>query len=316
MISTSQAILISAIQGLFLMAFAPLVIGVIRKVKARLQSRVGAPLFQAYRDLFKFVRKDSVVSTVTSWIFVVTPYMVFGATATAAFLLPSITNLGAQADIIFIGFLLVLGTAFLVLSGLDAGTTFGGMGSSREAMISALAEPVFITALFALAQISHSTLSTDITQQVLSTPFAWLNPALILAFLSLFLITLAENARYPFDNPTTHLELTMVHEAMILENSGKDLALMEMASMTKLTIMLSLLASVVLPWGIATTLTVQAVTLGLVVWVAKVLVLAIVIAVIESSMAKMRLLRIPALLGMAWVVAFMALLTQYFFSGL
>lgn len=297
------------------MAFAPLVIGVIRKVKARLQGRVGAPLLQAYRDLFKWVRKDSVASTVTSWVFKVAPYMVFGTTATAAFLLPNITNLGAQADIIFVGFILVLGTAFLVLSGLDAATTFGGMGSSREAMITALAEPVFITALFALAQISHSTLSSDITAHILNTHSAWLNPAFILAFLSLFLITLAENARYPFDNPTTHLELTMVHEAMILENSGKDLALMEMGSMTKLTVMLSLLASVVLPWGIATTLTFQALAIGLIVWIAKILAMAVVVALIESTIAKMRLLRIPALLGMAWVVAFMALLTQYFFSG-
>lgn len=313
MISSSQAILISVIQGLLVMGFAPLIIGIIRKVKARLQGRVGAPLFQAYRDLYKFIQKDSVVSTTTSWVFRIAPYLVFGTTATAAFLLPSITNVGAQADLIFVGFILVLGTGFLVLSGLDAGTTFGGMGSSREAMITALAEPVFMTALFALAQVSQSTVSSEIVQQTLNSPFAWLHPGLLLVFLSLFLITLAENARYPFDNPTTHLELTMVHEAMILENSGKDLALMEMGSMIKLTVMLSILASVVLPWGIATSLTWPALLLGLVAWFAKVFALAVTIAMIESSIAKMRLLRIPALLGMAWVVAFMALLTQYFF---
>lgn len=309
---TTQALLISLAQGLFLMGFAPLVIGVIRKVKARLQGRVGAPLFQGYRDILKFIRKDAVVSDVTSWVFTLAPYVVFGTTATAAFLLPNVTNLGAQADMIFVGFILVLGTAFLVLTGLDAGTTFGGMGSSREAMISALAEPVFITALFALAYTGGSTFPGEIITNLLGTPYAWLNPALILVFLSLFLITLAENARYPFDNPTTHLELTMVHEAMILENSGKNLALMEIGSMTKLTVMLSVLATLVIPWGIATEWTVSAVAIGLVTWVAKVLVFAVIIALVESSMAKMRLLRIPALLGMGWVVAVIALVTQLF----
>lgn len=312
MTQMTQALLISLAQGLFLMAFAPLVIGVMRKVKARLQGRVGAPLLQGYRDILKFIRKDAVVSNVTSWIFTLAPYVVFGTTATAAFLLPNVTNLGAQADMIFVGFILVLGTAFLVLTGLDAGTTFGGMGSSREAMISALAEPVFITALFALAQTGGSTFPGHIISNLLSTPYAWLNPALILVFLSLFLITLAENARYPFDNPTTHLELTMVHEAMILENSGKNLALMEIGSMTKLTVMLSVLASLVIPWGIATEWTVSAVLLGIVTWIVKVLVLAVSIALVESSMAKMRLLRIPALLGMGWVVAVIALVTQLF----
>lgn len=309
---TTQALLISLAQGVFLMGFAPLVIGVIRKVKARLQGRVGAPLLQGYRDIFKFIRKDAVVSDVTSWVFTLAPYVVFGTTATAAFLLPNVTNLGAQADMIFVGFILVLGTAFLVLTGLDAGTTFGGMGSSREAMISALAEPVFITALFALAYTGGSTFPSQIITNLLETPYAWLNPALILVFLSLFLITLAENARYPFDNPTTHLELTMVHEAMILENSGKNLALMEIGSMTKLTVMLSVLATLVIPWGIATEWTVSAVLIGLFTWVIKVLVFAVIIALVESSMAKMRLLRIPALLGMGWVVAVIALVTQLF----
>ncbi len=314
MTQTTQAILISLAQGLLLLTVAPLVTGVIRKVKARLQGRVGAPLLQGYRDILKFIRKDAVVSDVTSWVFKLAPYMVFGTTATAAFLLPNVTNLGAQADMIFVGFILVLGTAFLVLSGLDAGTTFGGMGSSREAMISALAEPVFITALFALALTGGSTYPGEIISHVLGTPHAWLDPALILVFLSFFLITLAENARYPFDNPTTHLELTMVHEAMILENSGKNLALMEIGSMTKLTVMLSILASLVVPWGMATEWTLSAVLLGTVLWLGKVFILAILIALVESSMAKMRLLRVPALLGMGWVVAMIALVTQLFAS--
>lgn len=314
MTQTTQAILISLAQGLLLLAVAPLLIGVIRKVKARLQGRVGAPLLQGYRDILKFIRKDAVVSDVTSWVFRLAPYVVFGTSATAAFLLPNVTNLGAQADMIFVGFMLLLGTAFLVLTGLDAGTTFGGMGSSREAMISALAEPVFITALFALALTGGSTYPGDIITNLLGTPYAWLNPSLILVFLSLFLITLAENARYPFDNPTTHLELTMVHEAMILENSGKNLALMEVGSMTKLTVMLSILASLVIPWGIATEWTVSAVLIGLVAWIAKVLVFAVLIALVESSIAKMRLLRVPALLGMGWVVAVIALVTHLFAS--
>lgn len=313
MISTTHTILLSIVQGVFVLAFAPLVIGVMRKVKARLQGRIGAPLFQAYSDVYKFIQKDSVVSTQTSWVFTLAPYMVFGTAAAAAFLLPQFTTLGAQVDIIFVGFLLVLGTVFLVLTGLDAATTFGGMGSSREAMISALSEPVFITAIFALAVAGHSTFPTDIISTFFASPQAWLNPAIGLVFLSLFLITLAENARYPFDNPTTHLELTMVHEAMILENSGKNLALMEVGSMTKLTVLLSILASIVLPWGIATQLTATAFAIGIGTWVAKILLFAVIIAVIESTIAKMRLLRVPALLGMGWVVAFVALITQFFF---
>lgn len=310
-----QAMLISVIQGLLLISISPLIIGVIRKVKARLQGRVGAPLLQGYRDLLKFIRKDSVVSSVTTWVFHIAPYMVFASAASAAFLLPGFSNLGVQGDIIFVGFILCLGSVFLVLTGLDAGTTFGGMGSSREAMISSLSEPVFLTAIFALAQISHSTQSGVILsmQNLGTTPAALLNPALGLVLLSLFVVTLAENARYPFDNPTTHLELTMVHEAMVLENSGKNLALMELGSWTKLTVMLSLVATLVIPWGVATQFSWAAIGFGIVTWVVKIFALAAIIAVVESTMAKMRLLRIPALLGMAWVVALLGLVTQYFF---
>lgn len=309
----TTSVVISGVQGILLMASAPLVIGIIRKVKARLQGRVGAPLLQGYRDIIKFSKKDCVVSNVTTWVFRVAPYMVFGATATVSFLLPSVTNLGIQGDIILIGFLLVLGTAFLVLTGLDAATTFGGMGSSREVMITAFSEPIFLTAIFALAQVSHSTSTTELVNGLLHLNQAWLNPAFILVLISFFLITLAENSRYPFDNPTTHLELTMVHEAMILENSGKNLAVLELASMLKLTIFLNLLATLVVPWGIAQDLNLTSVTTGLLVWLMKLGIGAVVIAVIESGIAKMRLLRIPAILGMGWVLAVLALFTQYFF---
>lgn len=310
---TSTALLFSLLQGVLTIAISPLILGVIRKIKARLQGRVGAPLSQGYRDIAKWIRKDSVVSDVTSWVFRVAPYMVFSSAATAAFLIPTFTTLSLSSDLLFVGFLLVLGVLFLVLSGLDAGTTFGGMGSSREAMITALSEPIFIVALFAVATDAGSTQSSEIITMTLANNAGILNPVLLLALCAFFILALAENSRYPFDNPTTHLELTMVHEAMILENSGKNLALMEMGAWIKLTVLLSFMGTLVFPWGMATDATLSALAGGIGVWLIKILLGAVAIAVIESTIAKMRLLRIPMLLAMTWAIAALALLMQYFF---
>ncbi len=310
---TSTALLLTLTQGLLTIAVSPLLLGVIRKIKARLQGRVGAPLLQGYRDLFKWMRKDSVVSDVTTWVFRVAPYMVFSTAAATAFLIPAFTTLSLSSDLLFVGFLLVLGVLFLVLSGLDAATTFGGMGSSREAMITALSEPIFIVALFAVASDAGTTQSSDIITATLANNAGILNPVLLLALCAFFILALAENSRYPFDNPTTHLELTMVHEAMILENSGKNLALMEMGAWIKLTVLLSFMGTLVFPWGMATEASVGAFLGGIGVWLIKILLGAVAIAIIESSIAKMRLLRVPMLLAMTWAVAALGLLLTYFF---
>lgn len=310
---TTSALLFSLVQGVLTITVSPLLLGVIRKIKARLQGRVGAPLLQGYRDIAKWIRKDSVVSDVTSWVFRVAPYMVFSSAAAAAFLIPTFTTLSLSGDLLFVGFLLVLGVLFLVLSGLDAATTFGGMGSSREAMITALSEAPFIVTLFAIAADAGSTQSSEIITATLANNAGFLNPVLLLALCAFFILVLAENSRYPFDNPTTHLELTMVHEAMILENSGKNLALMEMGACIKLTVLLSFMGTLVFPWGMATEASLGAIASGIGVWLVKILLGAVAIAIIESTIAKMRLLRIPMLLAMTWAVAALAILMQYFF---
>lgn len=309
---TTTAILFTLIQGLLTIAISPMILGVIRKIKARLQGRVGAPLLQGYWDFLKWVRKDSVVSDRTSWVFRVAPYIVVSTALMSAFLIPTFTTLSLSADVIFVGFILVFGTLFLVLSGLDAATTFGAMGSSREAMLVALSEPIFITSLFAVSAHGGSTTTSQIIHATLVDPAGILNPVLVLVLFTFFILALAENSRYPFDNPTTHLELTMVHEAMILENSGKNLALMELGSWVKLTVLLNLVGALVVPWGMAQELAAGLMVVGMIAWLGKLLLGAIAIAVIESTIAKMRLLRIPMLLGMTWAIAAIAILIQFF----
>src|SRR5689334_968957 len=310
-----QAIILVVAQTIVLLAVSPFIVGLIRKVKARLQVRQGASVFQPYADLAKLFRKQPVVSTTTSWIFTATPYILFASTLAAGLLVPvfvSRTPLAFAGNIIALVYLFALGTFFLILAGLDAGSAFGGMGSSREAIVASLAEPAMMLSIFAIALTAGSTnLSTVVHKTALMEGIVTDPSPHLMAFAALFIVALAETGRMPVDNPATHLELTMIHEGMVLEYSGRYLALIEWAAGLKLTVFLSLIANVFAPWGIATTMSPAAMGIGLLVYVAKIGVLAVLIGVIECMFAKLRLFRVTDLLGVAFILALLGLLFFY-----
>ena len=310
-----QAIILVVAQTIVLLAVSPFLVGLIRKVKARLQLRRGASVFQPYADLAKLFRKQPVVSTTTSWIFTATPYIVFASTLAAGLLVPifvSSTPLNFAGNIIALVYLLALGTFFLMLAGLDAGSAFGGMGSSREAIVASLTEPAMILSIFAIALTKGSTnLSTIVHKTALLEGIVTDPSPYLMALAALFIVAIAETGRVPVDNPATHLELTMIHEAMVLEYSGRYLALIEWAAGLKLAVFLSLIANVFAPWGIATTLAPTAMVIGLMAYLLKISGLAVLIGILESMFAKLRLFRVTDLLGVAFILALLGLLFFY-----
>jgi formate hydrogenlyase subunit 4 len=314
-----SALFVLFLQLVVLLVASPFIVGLIRKVKARLQCRRGASVLQPYADLAKLFRKQPVISTTTSWIFTATPYIVFGSTLAAGMLVPVFTSsmpLNFAGNIIALVYLLALGTFFLILAGLDAGSAFGGMGSSREAIVASLTEPAMILSIFAIALSAGTTnLGGIVHETALFKGIATAPPPYLMAFAAMFIIALAETGRVPVDNPATHLELTMIHEAMILEYSGRYLALVEWASAMKLLVFLALLANIFLPWGIATSITPGAIAVGLGVFLVKVSVLAVIVGMIESMFAKLRLFRLTDLLGTAFILALLALVFFYILGG-
>ncbi|MBW4622343.1 MAG: NADH-quinone oxidoreductase subunit H [Cyanosarcina radialis HA8281-LM2] len=296
-------------QMLLALALAPGLVGLVRWLKARLQNRLGAPPWQPYLELRKWLAKDVVMSTNASWIFQATPYIVFGSTVTVTLLVPLIATpiaFDAVGDLLVVVYLLLLGTFFLALAGLDAGTAFGGMGASREMTIAAIAEPTIALSISGLAIGSGSTNLGQILTTTLTDPAAAISPSHFLAFAALFIVVLAETGRLPIDNPATHLELTMIHEAMILEYSGRYLALIEWASWTKFLLFLSLLANLFVPWGMATLVTLPTLALATAAWIGKLILLASAIALLETRVAKLRLFRVPELLSLSFVLALLA----------
>src|SRR6266545_1503848 len=238
-------------QSLLALLLAPGLVGFIRWVKARLQGRRGAPPWQPYYDLRKLFGKEVIVSKNASWLFRFAPYLIFATTVAVTLLVPLIAAplpFDAIGDLLAVVYLLLLGTFFLALAGLDPGTPFGGMGASREMTVAAIAEPTIALAIFGVALGAGSTNLGRIVIQTLADPAAAIRPGHILAFAALFIVTLAETGRLPIDNPATHLELTMIHEAMILEYSGRYLALIEWAAALKLLIFFALLANLFVPW--------------------------------------------------------------------
>lgn len=309
------AFLLTLIQLLLLLALAPLIVGIIRRVKAHLQCRHGASVLQPYADLVKLFRKEPVVSTTASWIFPAAPYVIFSSTVVAGLLVPTIAApmpLNFAGNIIVLVYLLALGTFFLILAGLDTGSAFGGMGSSREAIVASLTEPALILSVFAVALTAGSAnISTIVVKTAQLQGIVLDPPPHLMAFVALFIVAIAETGRVPVDNPATHLELTMIHEAMILEYSGRYLALIEWASGVKLLIFLTLLANIFAPWGIALTLTPMALVIGMVVYVGKIAGLAVLIGVFECMFAKLRLFRVTELLGGAFILSLLALVFFY-----
>jgi formate hydrogenlyase subunit 4 len=302
--------LAAAAQALLYIALAPLLVGWIRKVKALLQNRRGAPILQPYYDLYKLLAKEARVAHTASPVFRAAPYVVFAATWLAAATVPLVAVFlptAAMADIIVLVGLLALARFFLALAGMDVGTAFGGMGASREMTISALAEPALLMAVFTLAMTAHSTNLASMIGAQLEAGLV-LRPSFLFALGAMILVALAETGRIPVDNPATHLELTMVHEAMILEYSGRHLALMEWAAQVKLLLYGVLIANIFFPWGIAVDLAPGALALGLGAIVLKLAALGVALAVAESVLAKMRLFRVPAFLNLALLLALLGLL--------
>jgi len=307
------SLIVQFVQAALLVLLAPLATGFVATIKARLQNRQGAGLMQPWRNLRKLFGKDVVMAEHASWIFRFAPYIVFTATVMAASCVPPLlvdTPLSLTADVIAMVALLALARFFLALSGMDIGTAFGGMGASREMTFSALAEPAMLMSVFVLSLGAHSTNLTTMITHTLETPLI-LQPSLAFALVAMLMIAVAENGRIPVDNPTTHLELTMIHEAMILEYSGRHLALMEWASMVKLTLFVTLIVDLFMPWGMATAADSTAMILALLLWVAKLFALLLMLAVVETGLAKLRLFEVPEFLSGAFVIAFLGLLAHY-----
>ncbi len=305
--------LTSVINALLVTALSPLIIGVIRKTKARLQGRVGASIFQPYRDMRKLFGKDEVIASDASWIFRLAPYFVFATTLVISAGIPFVLSQPAQnitsGNIFVFAYLLALGTFFLALAGMDTGSSFGGFGSSREMSLSALAEGALVFSLIPLALISSADNFTAIAHNLSLAPLTAFLPVAI-AFIAFLIVLVTETGRVPVDNPATHLELTMIHEAMILEYSGRRLALMEWAAANKLFIFIALGSNLFLPWGILilpTTLGAGSIALAVLIFLGKVLAFALGIALLESIIAKLRIFRVPSLIFTALILGAIAI---------
>ncbi|MBP2448764.1 respiratory chain complex I subunit 1 family protein [Rhizobium leguminosarum] len=308
------ALFVQAFQMALVVLLAPLLTGFIRLVKARLLRRRGPPVIQPYRDLLRLLRKEVVLAENASWLFRVTPYLIFAATWVAAAIIPTFATgliFSWTADLIAIVALLGSARFFLTLAGMDVGTSFGGIGSSREVMIATLAEPSMLLIIFTLALIAGSTQLSSIAAFMTSTQ-AGLRVSLAIALIALVMVAIAENARIPVDNPATHLELTMVHEAMVLEYSGRHLAMIELAASLKLLLYISLIACIFAPWRLASPGAGPAVYLaGLLAYLAKLAAGGALLALFETATAKMRVFRVPEFLGAALMLALLATLLRF-----
>ena len=309
-----DAIFVQGAQTLVVLLLAPLLTGFVRKVKARLLRRRGPPLVQPYRDIARLLRKEAVVADGASWLFRVAPYLIFAAIWVAAALVPTFATgllFSWSADLIAIVALLGSARFFLALAGLDVGTSFGGIGSSREVTIASLAEPAMIMIVFTLSLVAGSTQLSSVVAFMLG-PDVGLRVSLGLALVALVMVAIAENARIPVDNPATHLELTMVHEAMVLEYSGRHLAMIELAASVKLLLYVSLIAAIFLPWGMARAGTgLEAYAIGGAAYLAKLAAAGFLLALFETSVAKMRVFRVPEFLGAALMLGLLGTLLLF-----
>jgi formate hydrogenlyase subunit 4 len=305
-------------QMLLVLLLAPLLTGIVRKTKARLLRRQGPSVFQPYRDLLRLLRKEAVLAENASWLFRAVPYVVFAATWVAAALVPTYATglvFSWSADLIAIVAFLALARFFLALAGMDVGTSFGGIGSSREVMIASLAEPAMLMITFTLALIAGSTQLATISG-FLASPEVGLRVSLGLVLVALVMVAIAENGRIPIDNPATHLELTMVHEAMVLEYSGRHLALIELAASLKLLLYVSLIACLFTPWGVAETGGgLRALAIGAASYFVKLVAIGGLLALFETSIAKMRVFRVPEFLGGALMLGLLAALLRFVSRG-
>jgi formate hydrogenlyase subunit 4 len=288
-----------AAQMVLVLALAPVLIGITRKVKARLLRRRGASIFQPWYDIIRLLRKETVLANDASWLYRAAPYIIFATTWVAASLVPTFATglmFSWIADLIALAALLGAGRFFLALAGMDVGTSFGGIGSSREMMFGSLAEPATIMIAFVVSLIAGSTQLSEVAAYM-ANDFE-LRVSVLFALIGLIIVAIAENGRIPVDNPATHLELTMVHEAMILEYSGRHLAIIELASALKLLLYVSLIGCVFFPFGLARhDGDLSAMGIGVLAYVGKLTVAGALLALFEVSTAKMRVFRVPDFLG-------------------
>jgi len=310
-------VLAIALQTGLVLLLAPLVSGCIKNWKAKLQNRRGPRVWQPYFDIIKFLRKDMVISEHVSWVFSAAPYVVFVTSLLVGLMVPIVTvqaPLGLFGGALAIIGLLALGRFFLALGGLDPASAFGGMGSSREMTLSAIAEPALMLAIFTVAITAGSTDLSRIVAEAQGSNLKLLNPAHLMAFAALFIVLLAETGRVPVDNPATHLELTMIHEAMLLEYSGRYLAFMEWGASIKQLVLMALLVNIFLPAGLAGDGSAASLGLALGVFLLKIFVLSGAVVLVETVNAKLRLFRVPDLLSAAFVLATLGLLSTFLFQ--
>jgi formate hydrogenlyase subunit 4 len=309
-----SGVAVAALQAALALAMAPLLVGVLRQVRARWEGRVGQGVLQPWRDLRKLARKEPLRAPGTTAVAWVAPVVLLGTGVVLAALVPMVSTVPIPrlpGDLFVVVSVLLVGTVALGLLGLDAGSAFGGMGSSRHMTIAALVEPTVLLAVYALSVPVGSTSLGLIVASRSTEPSRVVAPAGVLAVVALVIAVVAETARIPVDNPATHLELTMVHEAMVLEASGRDLAAAELGSWLRLSVLLALVANLVLPWGIDSAASAPALALGAVAVVVKTGVLGIVLSTVEVFMAKLRLFRVPELLTGSFVLAFLAVTGSY-----
>jgi len=300
-------------QTVLLLAAAPLLKTAIKKMKARLQNRQGPPLLQGYYDLAKLFAKEPVRAETASWVFAAGPRVYFGAVIAATTLVPVLVPaapLEAAGGILLLVGMLALARFALATAALDTGSAFGGMGASRDMTIAALAEPALMLGLFTSALAAGSLNMGGLVRSVLQRGLV-LYPSDLLAFAGLFIIVIAETGRIPVDNPATHLELTMIHEAMVLEYAGPDLALVEWGSAVKELLYLTLLVDLFLPLGMAADAAPAALLTGLLAWALKVFLLAVGVTITETTNAKLRLFRVPELVSVSLGLAFLALAIRF-----
>jgi len=311
---SASAAVFSLSQVLVVVALSPLVIGLMRTVRARLEGRVGGGVLQPWRDLRKLLRKEPLVADGRSWWAVAGPLLLMSSSLAVCALTPllgTVTFDRLPDDLFVVVSVLLLGTVAVALVGLDAGTAFGGMGSSRHMTISALVEPTVLLSVYALSIPVGSSVLSEIVEARLDDPATVLSPVSLLALLALTIAVVAETGRLPVDNPATHLELTMIHEAMVLESSGRDLAWLELGSWLRLGALMGLVSTLLVPWGVASELSVVGLLVAILALAAKLAVAATVLAAVEVALAKVRLFRVPELMAGSFVLAFLAVTASY-----
>jgi formate hydrogenlyase subunit 4 len=305
----SAAAVVAGVQVVAMVVLSPLLIGLMRQTRALLEGRAGPGVLQPWRDLRKLASKETLLADGTSWVSVVGPVVVLLSGLLVCVLVPLVGAVPfpqVPDDLFVMVSVLLVGSVAVALVGLDAGTAFGGMGSSRHMTIAALVEPTVLVAVYALSIPVGSSVVSRIVRARIADPASIATPVSLLALVALTIAVVAETGRLPVDNPSTHLELTMVHEAMVLESSGRDLAFLDLGSWLRLAALLGLIGSLLVPWGVATEVSVASVVVGVLALVVKLAVLGAVLATVEVFLAKVRLFRVPELLAGSFVLALLA----------